>query len=230
MSSRVVDGPFEAVQAVPVVKLLCRLCSRVVAQVLLDVFLAAEHRRVLAPPGPQLHLVVAVKGSGIEKDTLVCLSRDAHVAFPEIPVDDARLDWSAAIGEIAEETRDNLGGNLVNCAFIVWPRAVPVDISLTYAEEHGAIEDGPVVFPIYEVRSVTVACGDMKAKLAVGGPACLVKGCESAGELLGVGGCSDIHVDICRKVEVRGWPLTPESPESNRRRDEVWYGVVDGLG
>jgi len=230
MSCRVVDGPLQAVQPVAVVKLVRRFRGGIVKQIGVGVFGRPEHGRVLAPPGAQLHLVVAVERSRIKQDGLASPFADAHIPFPQVSMDEAGLDRPASFPEVVEQARNHLPRHLLYGPLVLCPRTIPPDVQVADCEKHVAVEDGPAVLPVHNVGPVAVAGRHMESEPGVGRLACLVQLCQSAGELGRVGGGRDVHVDILGHVKVSARALGFKLAEADRCGDKVGHDAVNDPG
>lgn len=91
MAGRIVDSPLERIESVSIIKLLSRLCRRIILQVSFRIRLVSEDGRELASPVAQLHLIMGIVRAYVEEDTAVRLPDNPHVALPEVSMDKAWL-------------------------------------------------------------------------------------------------------------------------------------------
>jgi len=92
VSCRVVDRSLETVQSIPIIKLISRLRSPVAVQILSPVNRGPKHIAELTPPMAKLHLIVSEVRPCVEEHGVLSPLADAHVPFPQVAMDDARLD------------------------------------------------------------------------------------------------------------------------------------------
>ena len=150
--SRVVDGPLSAVQPVTVIKLVGRLRSRIVSEIMTDIHLVSKHGAELASPVSQLHLIASEIEARIEEQSVSSLLVDAHIPFPQVAVDDARLDRLAfRCTQVVEESGNDYAADLGGCALEFRPGSIGLQIQFANAKEELAVKRGPGRIPIYSV-------------------------------------------------------------------------------
>ncbi len=150
----------------------------------------------------QFHFVVRKIRTGIKEEAAPSFHVDAHVALPEIAMDNAWLELPAVGLQGLKEPWDDFPGYLVDSPFILWPRSVSLDIKFANAEEQVSIEDGPTLLPVNHMGPVAIAGLDGEPKHSSRRFAQLVQISEPARELGRVGCRGHIHDDELGEIEV----------------------------
>lgn len=203
----VVDGVYHVIvcgiQPVAVVPFLYRFAHAVMSHVGLGVDLRI-HLVVRTPPIPDLHLVVGIVRPRVEEDDVPRLIGRAGVPFPQIRMDQARLDASTFAFQRSHQPGDDVGDQPGAGPLELGPRAVGLEV-LGHDVRHELCEErGPAAVPLGGLRRPAVAGPHVEPKLPRGGHALPVQLDDAAQRRSGSGTRSLISANSQRKKYVAG--------------------------
>jgi hypothetical protein len=163
MPSRVIDSTLDAIKSATIV-ILSRLCSWIVAPVMLYVRLWLKFGAEFSSSMPKRHLVICVVWTGVEEETFPGLIVDAYIALPEFAMNDIQFESLTSSLKNSYETMKKFIGYLLNNKIQLSPWPAHLPIKSTPAEKQTSIRDYLTILPIHCISCLPIAGGNMETK------------------------------------------------------------------